>query len=162
MHTKGETSVFTIIGAIYLILGCIFLVLGGVLSLAVSEDGVMIGTIFGGIGGIFALLGAIFLFVEHRKEKQIQRLLEGGRYIEGEIVDFQTNYNVSLNNRHPIIVIVRYQDLNGVAHIFKSRSLRWYPDPAVIGQTVKVYVEDDSFQKYYVDMSEVLSQTIEH
>ncbi len=159
---KFGKSALAVIGIIYLILGSVFLVLGLSLLLAVPGDGRMIGGIFAGIGGIFALLGIIFLLVERRKNRQALRLLEGGRYIEGEIADFQINYNVSLNNRHPMIAVVRYADINGVVHVFRSRNIYQYLDPSLIGKTVKVYVEDDSFQKYYVDMSEALSQTIEH
>ncbi|HIQ59133.1 MAG TPA: hypothetical protein IAB22_06740 [Candidatus Merdivicinus intestinavium] len=157
----GKGAVW-IIGLIYTLLGGLFLVLGLVLGLAVRENGLMIGGIFAGIGGIFFVLGVIFLLAERRKAVRNRRLVEAGRYIVGEIADLQLNYSVSLNNRHPYIAIVRYTDWNGTAHVFKSGSIYRYPDPSLLGSQVKIYVEDDSFRHYYVDMEEVLSAVVEH
>lgn len=157
-----EGSVFTILGIIYVILGGAFVVLGSILYHTVPDEARMTGSIFGGVGFIFLILGVIFLVLETRKKRQIRRLIEAGQYIEGEVTDYTINYRITVNNRNPYIAIVRYVDLYGTTHIFKSRNIYQYPDPSIIGRTVKVYVEDDSYTPYYVDMSEILSQVVEH
>lgn len=155
-------SVLMILGIIYAVLGAIFLVVGKIVYRAVLEQGRIVGGIFAGIGSIFFILGVIFLILEGRKRRQIYRLLETGQYIEGEITDYKVNFNVTINNRHPYIVIARYLDPYGATHIFKSRNIYQYLEPSIIGRTVKIYVEDDTYSPYYVDMSEILSQYVEH
>ena len=152
-----------LIGVIYTILGAGFVVLGGALWLGLKErDAALAGIIFVGIGSVFLILGVIFLLVELGKLRRANRLLASGRYIWGEIIDCVPNYNVRINGRNPYVALVRYRDGSGVAHIFKSGSRKLYPDPAILGRQVKVYVSDDRFRHYYVDLEGVLPPVVEH
>ena len=156
-------SALLIIGIIYTGLGGIFVILGVALTaLLRSDDGLMIGLIFGGIGGIFLILGIIFLIVEFCKKKRSDALLASGHYVLGEVVDIAANINVNVNGRYPYYIIVQYVDPHGVRHIFKSPSLRIFRDPELIGKKVKVYVGNDSFKHYYVDVDGILPQYVEH
>ena len=156
-------SALLIIGIIYTALGGTFVILGIALAaLLESSDGLMIGLIFGGIGGIFLILGIIFLVVEIRKKKRSDALLASGHYILGEVVDIAANINVNVNGRYPYYIIAQYIDPHGVRHIFKSPSLRIFRDPELIGKKVKVYVENDNFKHYYVDVDEILPKYVEH
>ena len=151
-----------LIGVIYAILGAGVVVLGGGLWLGLKEDAALAGIILVGVGGIFLILGVIFLLVELGKLRRANRLLASGRYIWGEIIDCVPNYNVRINGRNPYVALVRYRDGSGVAHIFKSSSRKLYPDPAILGRQVKVYVSDDRFRHYYVDLEGVLPPVVEH
>ena len=156
-------STLMIIGIIYTALGGTFVILGIALAaLLESNDGLMIGLIFGGIGGIFLVLGIIFLVVELCKKKRSDALLASGHYILGEVVDIVANINVNVNGRYPYYIIVQYIDPHGVRHIFRSPSLRIFRDPELIGKKVKVYVENDNFKHYYVDVDEILPKYVEH
>ena len=152
-----------LLGIIYTALGAVFLVLGGAFFfLGTDEELRLLGGIFVLIGGIFALLGGIFLAVELGKRKRAQRLIASGRYIWGQVVDCQLNYNVRINGRSPVIFVVKYVDGRGITHIFRSNSVKTYRDPALIGKQVKVYVSDDSFRHYYVDAQALLPNIVDH
>ena len=156
-------SALLIIGIIYTALGGTFVILGVALAaLLRGSDAFMVGLIFGGIGTIFLILGIIFLVVEICKKKRSDALLASGHYVLGEVVDIAANINVNVNGRYPYHIIVQYIDPHGVRHIFKSPSLRIFRDPELLGKKVKVYVEDDNFKHYYVDVDEILPKYVEH
>lgn len=156
-------SALLIIGFIYTGLGSLFVILGiGLKVLLADDDGLMIGLIFGGIGSIFLILGIVFLIWEFCRKKRVDALLASGRYVWGEVVDIAANFNVNVNGRHPYYMIVQYIDPHGVRHIFKSPSLRIFRDPELIGRKVKVFIENESFKHYYVDVDGILPHYIEH
>ena len=148
------------LGLPYAIIGGVFAVIG--LTVAVLAQEWIFGLCFGGIGLVFLILGIIFLRRESRKRQTAKQLFESGRYIWGEVIELTPNYNVRINNRHPYIAKVRYVDAVGTIHIFESPNLYRYPDTSVLQKQVKVYVEDDRFEKYYVDMDEILPDVREH
>lgn len=152
-----------LIGIIYSVLGGTFVALGiGLLIGLQGTDTWFIGGIFAGIGGLFLILGIVFLMIEGAKRRRADKLIAGGRYVWGEITEFVPNYNVRINGRHPYAAVVRYRDGYGVTHIFRSGSLRIYPDPAAVGRQVKVYIENDTYKHYYVDMEGILPRVAEH
>ena len=155
-----------IVGIVFTIIGAIFLVLGIVMGIGLrSEMGV--GSIaflfaFGGMGLLFFTLGLVFLITLGNQKKNAKRLLENGNYVIAEIFDISQNYNVSVNNKHPFIVSCKYEAMDGVVHIFKSRYLYFNPEPLLKNNVVRVYVDNDNFKKYYVDIDEVLPTIVEH
>ena len=152
-----------LIGITYTILGGIFVALGVGLLIGLDEtDAWFIGAIFAGIGSLFLILGIIFLIIESARKRRADKIIAGGRYVWGEIVEFVPNFNVTINGRHPYIAMVRYSDGYGVTHIFKSGNLRIYPDPAAVGRQVKVYIENDTYKHYYVDIEGILPKVVEH
>lgn len=156
-------SALLIIGIIYTALGGTFVILGAALAALLRDsDAFMVGLIFGGIGAIFLILGIIFLIVELCKKKRSDALLASGHYVLGEVVDIAANINVNVNGRYPYHIIVQYIDPHGVRHIFKSPSLRIFRDPELLGKKGKVYVENDNFKHYYVDVDEILPKYVEH
>lgn len=156
-------SALLIIGIIYTALGGTFVILGIALAALLRDsDAFMVGLIFGGIGAIFLILGIVFLIVELCKKRRSDALLASGHYILGEVVDIAANINVNVNGRYPYYIIVQYTDPHGVRHIFKSPSLRIFRDPELIGKKIKVYVENDNFKHYYVDVDEILPKYVEH
>ena len=165
MEKKARTgrSALLIIGIIYTALGGTFVILGIALAALLRDsDAFMVGLIFGGIGAIFLILGIIFLIVELCKKKRSDALLASGHYILGEVVDIAANINVNVNGRYPYHIIVQYIDPHGVRHIFRSPGLRIFRDPELLGKKVKVYVENDNFKHYYVDVDEILPKYVEH
>lgn len=156
-------SALLIIGIIYTALGGTFVILGIALAALLRDsDAFMVGLIFGGIGAIFLILGIVFLIVELCKKRRSDALLASGHYILGEVVDIAANINVNVNGRYPYHIIVQYIDPHGVRHIFRSPGLRIFRDPELLGKKVKVYVENDNFKHYYVDVDEILPKYVEH
>ena len=161
---KGRrVSALGILGAIYTPLGGSFLLLGiGLLRGLAGTEEWFIGLIFAGIGSVFLGLGVIFLIVRHIKGSRSAQLVQQGRYVWGEITRLMPNYNIRLNGRNPYVAVIRYVDSRGQTHLFKSENLHLLPDSGIIGRQVRVYYQDESFKRYYVDMAPVLGDIIEH
>lgn len=154
-------SVLFWLGLPYSIMGGLFVVIGIVVGLVILQEWIF-GLCFGGIGLVFLILGIVFLKREHRKRQIARKLFEDGRYIWGEVVEVAPNYNIRVNNRHPYVAKVRYVDTAGMVHIFKSPDIFQYLDETVLHKQVKIYVEDDRYDRYYVDMDEILFKVQEH
>ena len=152
-----------LIGLIFSILGGVFTVLGTVFLLSLPETlGLIMGAAFGGVGSVFLAVGIIFLIGESRRKRRIKKLLEAGRYVWGEIIELAPNYNIRINGRNPYLAVVRHTDSRGQNHLFRSESLRIYPDPALVGKQVRIYIGDQTFHNYYVDLEAILPKYIEH
>lgn len=160
---KLDISAPLIVGAVFALIGAIFLVLGVVLGASVeTEDAVVLRLVFAGIGGLFFVIGVIFLAFVIRKKQRQDALVRTGRYVWGEIADYRYNYNIHVNGRYAIILMVRYFDPYGTVHYFKSRNLYNYGYTELIGQKVKVYFDGSNFNRYYVDLDERLLNAVEH
>lgn len=165
MEKKARFSwgALMIIGLVYTILGTVFAVLGIVLAVIFRQtEEAVIGLTFGGIGMLFLVLGIVFLALEIRKKRRADKLLEAGRYVWGEVVDCVPNFSVRINGRHPYMAMVQYVDAAGTRHLFRSHASMKLRNAALCGRNVKVYVEDDSFRHYYVDLEEETSNVIVH
>ena len=160
---KAGVSALMIIGIVYTVLGAVFVTLGVSLAIVLSHTpNAFIGLIFLLIGSIFLVLGIVFLVLVIRKRRRSERLVAQGRYVWGMISECVPNYNVRINGRNPYTAIVRYLDPMGTTHIFRSNSINRYLDSSLIGRQVKVYIGDDRFRNYYVDLEPLLPNYIEH
>ena len=149
--------VFTILGGIYFFLG-----MGLSMQPADGED-YTAGIVFAVLGGAFLAIALTLWIYTAFHRKRLQAIVDSGKYIWGEIADVICNYQVQVNNRHPYyLVLVRYTDRNGAIHLFRSTSLKTYPDRSVIGKQVKIYYEDETYKHYYIDLEGVLPKVIEH
>ena len=155
-------SALWIIGLVFSAIGGLFVVIGLLSLAAMGLENWLFGAIFGGIGGLFFVLGVIFLVTEWNKKRMAERLIASGRYVWGEIVDVVADTSITINNRHPYIALVHYQDGCGMIHQFRSRSLRISRSTAMIGKKVKVYIEDNTYRHYHVELDGILPQVIEH
>jgi len=148
--------VFSCIGIIYFLLGI------GITQFPTDAEDYTAGKVFSILGGCFLAVALILLFVAVFQRKRLQKIVDTGKYIWGEITEIVANYNVRVNSRNPFVLLVRYQDRHGNIHIFRSRNIKHYPDRSVIGKQVKVYYEDESYKHYYVDLAGILPNVIEH
>lgn len=148
--------VFGILGATYFILG---LAMSQFPADAEDQSAGIVFTVFGSILLVTTLILLIYAVFQR---KRLQKIVDAGKYIWGEVTEIVANYNVRINNRNPFILMVRYQDRNGNIHIFRSRNVKNYPDRSVIGKQVKVYYEDESYKHYYIDLEGILPNVIEH
>lgn len=155
-------SALWIIGLVFSIMGGLFVAIGLLSLAAMGPENWLFGVIFGGIGGLFFVLGVVFLVTEWKKKRMAERLIAAGRYVWGEVVDVVADISITINNRHPYIALVHYQDGRGTIHQFRSPSLRISHSTGMIGKKVKVYIEDGSYRHYYVELDGILPQVIEH
>lgn len=168
MERKAKTgiSVWLLIGITFTIVGTVFFAaLVGIFFSFKDRDPVtfwLFLMIFGLLGLIFLTLGLIFLIHDIRKRRRSSRLLNSGNYIMAEITEVTVNGAVSVNRMHPFIIKCIYQDMAGNIHVFKSRELFFDPRPLLKDQQVRVYVDADNFDHYYVDIDSVLPKVINH
>ncbi len=148
--------VFSLLGGIYLLIG--------ILCQCFPEDAddKSVGIIFTVLGIAFLIAGLILLLVLLLKRKQLQKLVAAGNYVCGEIADIIPNPYVHYNHRPTYTVLTRYLDESGTVHIFRSATIKTYPDRSILGRQVKIYCQDGRFQPYYVDIELDSPRVIEH
>lgn len=168
MERKAKTgvSVWLIIGIVFTIVGAVFLaVLIGLFFCLRKIDSMTFWgflLVFGIMAPIFLVIGLWCFVHEIGKKRQSNRLLNAGNYIMAEITEVTFNGAVRVNGKHPFIIKCIYQDMEGNIHIFTSRDLFFDPRPFLKDQQVKVYVDADNYNHYYVDVDSVLPQVIRH
>lgn len=150
--------VFTIIGVTFLPIGIMSYIVGW----SVEGDLIVFSCSFAGTGALFLVMGIVFGLIELIKRSRCNRLLKEGYYITAQVVEIDKDWAVRINRRHPYIIRCSYQDIDGTIHVFKSRSLYSYPGGIQEGQTVRVYVDRNNYNDYYVDVDEILGNVVEH
>ena len=155
---KMEKDAAFIFGMVLGILGGIFLALGILFGVLLGSEGLLACLVFVGVGGVFFLIGLLCLRSCRKKQRRMQKLLEEGRYLWGEIVECAPNLQISVNGRHPTIATARYLAPDGTEHLFQSRNLyHWRPENGgLLHQRVKIYIEDGNMDNYYVVVEELL------
>ena len=152
-----------IVAIVFGILGVIYSFLGVMMTqMPTDAEDYTAGTVFMALGGTLVVLTLVLLVYTVFHRKRLQKIVDAGNYVWGEVSEIITNYNVRVNSRNPFVLLVRYQDRNGNIHIFRSRNLKAYPDRSVIGKQVKVYYENESYKHYYIDLEGVLPKVMEH
>lgn len=117
---------------------------------------------FGIMGVIFLFVGGICFAVEIKKQIRATRMRNAGRYVTAEITEISICNGIRINRRHPYVVVCSYQDMEGNIHQFKSRYLYFNPEPLLKDRYVRVYVDEENFRHYYVDIDEVLPNVVGH
>lgn len=150
-------------GAIFSGVGIVFMPVGiFVGSENIEGNPFLFKAVFCGLGAMLLIIGALCLYLEIRQRTRINRLISSGQYIMAEISEITMNYAVRVNSRHPYIVVCRYQDMYGNIHLFKSRNLFFDPATILKDQMVRVYVDGEDFNHYYMDIDEILPTVIQH
>lgn len=156
-------SGWMITGIVLTILGGIYTAIGGSCTAALwNQEERLIGVVFLGIGLLFLIAGVSCLSVWIRRKHRIQKMLDAGRYVWAEVIDIVPNFGVQVNGRCVYNVMARYTDMYGTKHLFKSPNQRIIRDPDLFGRKVKVYIEDETYGFYYVDVSGLMDNVIEH
>lgn len=157
LATKILGSVFSILGFCFLSVVAILLLTG-----VAKKEGYFICIPFLAVGGTFFLIGICFLIWEIKNKKMVKRLIENGNFIWAQITEVAPNYNVTVNGRHPYIVYCQFQDVEGTVHIFKSRDINFDPQTLFKSEQVRVYVDNNNYKKYFVDIDEILPNVVTH
>ena len=109
-------------------------------------------------GGVFALTGLLLFVTQGSQGRKKRRLMATGESVDAEIVDVEVNGNFSVNGRCPYRAVCKYSE-GGVNYICRSGNLWDYPERR--GNTVRVWRNPRNFRDYYVDLSDVLVETVE-
>ena len=161
------TDVKRILGKIFGAIGLCSLVIGCAVSLAIKNTGTELwflpAVIIGPTGLVFLVLGAVFLVSEKRRRELDEELRNHGRALEASVMCVQNDMNISVNGRHPYFVEAHWTDpVSGMVHVFRSRDVSFDPWKYVEGRTVKVYVMDNDYSRYYMDLEPVLPKVEIH
>ena len=160
---NSEIGMYLFIGIIFTLVGAVFTGIAiATFSWNAGVDMSFFRYIFGGIGLILLIVGIICLQYAIRKRKRINQVVSSGRYIMAEIANVTRCYNVKINGYRPYVVSCQYQDISGNVHMFRSGYLHFNPEPLLKDQMVKVYVDPEDYNYYYVDIDAVLPDIIEH
>lgn len=160
---NAEVYPLSIVGLIFTVNGSLFFLLGLFLLVTPQDaEARTVGQIYLPLGLVFLILGVTFLYIRHRQKQEQAQLIAAGRYIWGEIAELTRNTRVRINGRNPYALLVHYRMPDGTLHVFRSCNIMTRRDQRIIGKMVKVYVSDNTFSKYYVDVLPALSQVIEH
>ena len=161
-NVKLGRNALWIVGIVFACVGGLFVPIGVLAGVVFGEKAWLFGMIYAGVGGFFLVLGVIFLMIEWKKKKRAEQLIAAGRYVWGEIAEAALNPSITMNHRHPYVLIVRYRDSYGTVHQFRSRNLNIPSAADLLGKQVRVYYEDQSFRHYYVDVDPVLPRIVNH
>lgn len=145
-------------GLIFAFAGLPFLLIGILMpadSIKVSQVGFRLALC--GMGGLFFVLGNVFLVQAIRKNVKYKKLVAAGNYLMADFVNATLNTSVSINGRNPYIAEFQFMDSLGMIHVFQSRDLMFDPTSAFSGRQVRVYVDPENFDNYYVDVDEILT-----
>ena len=159
---RRSVSAIGIIGAVYAVIGSVFGILGGsFLYFGEGGDLSVVGTVFSILGSVFLILGCILLLIKASRQKRQAALVAENRYIWAQICDITENRNVQVNGRSPVVFLARYSE-GGREHLFRSGNIRYYRDERLLGKQVRVYVPENGLKPYYMDVEELLPETVEH
>ncbi|MBR5207668.1 MAG: hypothetical protein IKV65_04120 [Erysipelotrichaceae bacterium] len=100
-----EKILATVAGATMGILAIIFLLMGIVGSMFFPEQAQVIGLAFVIIGAAFVLMTLVFLRMASRYRRQKRQIMADGRKIDAEILEVKEVTEITINGKHPYVVI---------------------------------------------------------
>lgn len=117
------------------------------------------------IGAIFLVMGIagmISTAILTRKGNHDKELLKTGKRIEATVESIELDTFITVNGRHPYIVICTYTDIfTGMQYRFKSKRLMRNPELVLKpGDTVDVYVNENDYSKHYVAVEEKMATRV--
>lgn len=117
----------------------------------------VIGILFPTIGLTAIIIAVYFLRRERRLAKKKRDLMENGLTLKATVVDFSVNTNIAVNQRHPFVVEVEYDEF-GQKHRFKSEYVWQNVTSLDLGKEVTVFYQHNNMDNYYVDIDEIFTQ----
>lgn len=113
------------------------------------------GPIFlSGIGAVFFIIGAGIILVGSQKSRKDEFLRKNGTPIETEFQSVEQNTALSVNGKHPFMVLTQWLNpATSELHIFKSNNLWFDPSSFIKTKKITVFIENNNPKKYFVDLS---------
>lgn len=119
----------------------------------------LLALIFCGFSCVFSGIGYGMIIKRYKKNKKKRRLFEANNYVTGEVDRVEMNRYYSVNNRHPFVLYAKYKDpYTGIEYEFRSDNL-WDGMCKTVdrGSGVRVYVNPQDYNDYYVDVQSIFS-----
>jgi hypothetical protein len=135
----------------------------GVLYLAYSPDEARIDSfrslwfvtsLLTGMGIIFFGIGGGLIFLPALTRRADERLLHEGRPVEADFQAVSINSGIAINGRCPYRVTAQWVDpATSRVRVFQSHNVWFDPTAYVKDRKLKVFVDPNDPDKYYVDLS---------
>ena len=100
-----EKILASIAGATMGILAIIFLLMGMIGSVIFPEQAQVIGLAFVIVGAAFVLMTIVFLRMASKYRAQTRQITLDGRKVEAEILEVKEVTDISINGKHPYVVL---------------------------------------------------------
>ena len=160
-----EPSPLFVVGLVFLLFGISALLVALPVLLHVKNadpDVRFLPFIFLGLGIIFLIVGITCMTVLCRRRSRNEQLVKNGFYVTARVRDIYPNENVRINGRSPFVLECHYKDpTTGTVHVFKSENIMFYPIDAK-DTDIRVYVDPQNPDRYYVDTSNLTDSVIIH
>lgn len=113
--------------------------------------------IFAGVGGSFTIAGMGLLFYTFYNQKiraqRQEKLEEEGKILITKYTETEQNINIRINKRSPYRILSQWHDpVEDKIYIFKSDNIWFDPEEFIRDRTLKVYVNPDNYDEYYMDI----------
>ncbi len=160
-----EPGPLFVVGLVFLLFGISALLVALPVLLHVKNadpDVRFLPFIFLGLGIIFLIVGITCMTVLCRRRSRNEQLVKNGFYVTARVRDIYPNENVRINGRSPFVLECHYKDpTTGTVHVFKSENIMFYPIDAK-DTDIRVYVDPQNPDRYYVDTSNLTDSVIIH
>ncbi len=115
--------------------------------------GLYMGTIIlSFMGTIFFMIGGGIILVSHLKNKTREYLRVHGQPVQAKFQGVTINESVSVNGRHPYIIICQWLNpTNNELHEFESDNIWFDPQDFIQSETINVLIDPKNPQKYWMD-----------
>ena len=159
-----EPGPLFVVGLVFLLFGISALLVALPVLLHVKNedpDVRFLPFIFLGLGIIFLIVGITCMTVLCRRSRN-EQLVKNGFYVTARVRDIYPNERVRINGRSPFVLECHYKDpTTGTVHVFKSENIMFYPIDAK-DTDIRVYVDPQNPDRYYVDTSNLTDSVIIH
>ena len=160
-----EPSPLFVVGLVFLLFGISALLVALPVLLHVKNadpDVRFLPFIFLGLGILFLIVGITCMTVLCRRRSRNEQLVKNGFYVTARVRDIYPNENIRINGRSPFVLECHYKDpTTGTVHVFKSENIMFYPIDAK-DTDIRVYVDPQNPDRYYVDTSNLTDSVIIH
>ena len=129
----------TIAGATMGILAIIFLMMGVIGSVIFSEQAQIIGQAFVIVGVAFVLMTVVFLRMASKYRTQLRQITIDGRKVEAQILEIKEVTEITINGKHPYVVICEAENRTFESEYFYEDVHR-FDDR----KTIDVYLNDET------------------
>ena len=134
-----EKILASIAGATMAVLAIIFLLMGIIGSMIFPEQEQVIGLAFMIIGSAFVLMTLVFLRMASKYRRQRRQAMVDGRKIDAEILEVKEVTEITINGKHPYVVICTAEGRTFESDYFYEDVHR-FDDR----KTIDVYLNDDT------------------
>jgi len=129
------------------------------LNQILSKNSTYLWTLFFFIGLILLISAISIVLIIIKKKRFNKKLLTGSTKVYAEISEVTINIALSVNHRHPFVIICKWIDpLIGLFYFYKSGCIGFNPRPILKDKGIDhlaVYIDRENPKNYFVSLDEI-------